>query len=153
MTMLLMLVTMSLSALAGRTTPSVVGDDAAVAAGDTCPTPHGRAAERVRMLLSSPLAPEMRARYNLGTASASDVRLLTDQHDRVTCEALWNALEATGTNLSPGDRVSFYRSGDTFFVPVSRSRRPAQPGAVQLDGYSSLDVYDSTYRLVGRFGA
>ncbi len=62
-------------------------------------------------------------------------------------------METSGTKLEPGDAVSFYRSGDTYFVPVSRHRRPAEPGLVQLDGFSSLDVYDSAYALVGRFGA
>lgn len=122
-------------------------------AGESCPPAHGRSAERVQNLLSSPLLPEMRARYNLGTASASDVQLLTDPRDRDTCRLLWEAMHAAQTGLEAGDRISFYRSGDTFFVPITRSRRPARPGVVQLDGYSSLDVYDSTFTLVGRFGA
>jgi hypothetical protein len=122
-------------------------------AGGGCPPAHPNAAQRVQNLLASPLLPEMRARYDLGTASASDIRLLTNQRDRETCRALRAALDATGTDLAPGDRVSFYRSGDTFFVPISRNRRPGRPGVISLDGYSSVDVYDAEFRLVGRFGA
>ncbi|HEX6041307.1 hypothetical protein [Longimicrobium sp.] len=122
-------------------------------AGESCPPAHEQSAERVRTLLSSPLLLQMRERYNLGTASAPDVRLLTNERDRDTCRALWEALRSTTTELGPEDRVTFYRSGDTFFVPILRSRRPGPPGGVGLDGYSSLDVYDSSLRLVGRFGA
>jgi hypothetical protein len=118
-----------------------------------CPPSHANSASRVQNLLGSPLLPQMRTRYNLGTASVSDIQLLTNEHDRDTCRALWNAVHSTGTKLTAGDRISFYRSGDTFFVPISRNRRPSARGAVQLDGYSSLDVYDSEYRLIGRFGA
>lgn len=142
-------------ALAGEPV-AVVADQqgAGVVAGEGCPSAHGRSALRVRNLLTSPLQTEMRARYNLGTASASDVQLLTEQRDGETCRALWAALHSTGTSLTEGDRVSFYRSGDTFFVPISRGRRPSgRPGVIQLDGYSSVDVYDSEFRLVGRFGA
>lgn len=127
---------------------------ASVVAGEGCPPAQGQSATRVRNLLTSPYVAEMRARYNLGTASASDIQLLTVQRDGETCRALWQALHATGTSLTAEDRVSFYRSGDTFFVPISRGRRPSgRPGVIQLDGYSSVDVYDSHFRLVGRFGA
>jgi hypothetical protein len=118
-----------------------------------CPSEHANSETRVRNLLSSPLLPEMRARYALGSASAENVQLLTSAHDRDTCRALWAALAESGTSLAPGDQVSFYRSGDTFFVPITRSRRPGAAGAVQLDGSSSLDVYDAGFRLIGRFGA
>lgn len=124
-----------------------------VPAGESCPPAHDRAADRVLTLLSSPLLPELKARYNLGTASPFNIQLLTNQADRDTCRALWGAVRATETDLRAGDRVSFYRSGDTYFVPITRSRRPARPGVVQLDGYSSLDVYDAAFRLTGRFGA
>lgn len=118
-----------------------------------CPPEHENAAMRVRTLLTSSLLPEMRRRFNLGTALAEDTRLLANESDRTVCRSLWDAIEASGASLSPGDRVSFYRSGNTYFVPVTRHRRPARPGALQLDGYSSLDVYDAAFRLVGRFGA
>lgn len=124
-----------------------------ITAGESCPPAHDQSAERVRTLLSSPLLPQMRTRFNLGTASALDVHLLTNPRDGAACRALWEALESAGTHLGAGDRVSFYRSGDTYFVPISRSRRPGKPGAIQLDGYSSLEVYDPALRLVGRFGA
>ena len=116
-----------------------------------CPSEHANSEQRVRNLLSSPLLPELRARYALGTASAENIQLLTSARDRDTCRALWRALEESGTNLSPGDYVSFYRSGSTFFVPITR-HRPGPPGVVQLDGSSSLDVYDASFQLVGRFG-
>lgn len=118
-----------------------------------CPAATPNAEARVRTLLTSPLLPELRARFDLGTASADSVRLLTSDRDREVCRALWDALRRAETALSPDDRVSFYRAGDRLFVPVTRHRRPSAPGAVQLDGYSSLDVYDSGYRLIGRFGA
>jgi limonene-1,2-epoxide hydrolase len=141
-------------ALAGRPAETVAAEQGAgFVAGESCPPAHGQSETRVRNLLSSPLLPEMAARFNIGTASASDVRLLTNRGDLETCRALWNALASSGTELSAEDRVTFYRSGDTFFVPISRSRRPGTPGAIQLDGYSSLDVYDAEFRLVGRFGA
>lgn len=87
---------------------------------ENCPAAYERAEIRIHGLLSSPLAPEMRRRFNLGTASADDVQLLTNSRDRETCLALWQAVSASGTVLSPGDRVAFYRSGDSFFVPISR---------------------------------
>lgn len=147
MSMLLFLVL----ALAGE--PVTGAPNEQEARGESCPPAHQQSAARVRNLLSSPLLPEMRKRFSLGTASVSDVQLLTSQRDRNTCRALWDGLQANGTNLAAGDRVTFYRSGDTYFVPISRSRRPARPGVLRFDGYSSLDVYDSAFRLVGRFGA
>lgn len=84
---------------------------------------------------------------------ADDIEPLTDAHDLDTCRELWNALEATDTSLTAGDRVSFFRSGDRFFVPILREGAAAPGATVRLDGYSSLDVYDAGYRLGGRFGA
>jgi hypothetical protein len=118
-----------------------------------CPPDDRNSGSRVRTLLTSPLIAEMRSRFDLGTASADDIQLLTNDRDLDTCRALWNALEESRTNLSPGDHVSFYRSGDTYFVPISRHRRPAKAGMIRLGGFSSLDVYDAAYALVGRFGA
>jgi hypothetical protein len=117
-----------------------------------CPPPHRNGDLSVRLFLSSPLLPEMRARFNLGTASIDDVQLLKMPEAGLACAALWRAVEENGTELSPGDHVSFYRSGDRFFVPIRRPR-PTRPGTIQIDGRSSLDVYDSEYRLVGRFAA
>jgi hypothetical protein len=151
MSILLFLV-LALSAGPGANVAEQQG--ASVVAGEGCPPAHRQSAMRVRNLLTSPFVAEMRARYNLGTASASDVQLLTVQRDAETCRALWDAVHSTGTSLTAEDHVSFYRSGDTYFVPISRTRRPSRtPGVVQLDGYSSVDVYDSQFRLVGRFGA
>jgi hypothetical protein len=147
-----MLLYVSLALAVAPITVSAGRADAVVGL-EHCPPSHPNSASRVQNLLGSPLLPQMRTRYDLGTASASDIRLLTDEHDRETCRALWTAVHAAETSLSAGDRISFYRSGDTFFVPISRSRRPSARGTVQLDGYSSLDVYDSGYRLIGRFGA
>jgi hypothetical protein len=128
------------------------GSTKAGAAGENCPPAYERSEMRVHGLLSSPLAPEMRRRFDLGTSSADDVHLLANSRDRETCVTLWQAVRASGTVLSPGDRVAFYRSGDTFFVPISR-KRAGRPGAIQLDGNSSLDVYNSRFQLVGRFTA
>lgn len=117
-----------------------------------CPPDHRNSGIRIRTLLGSPLLGEMRSRFDLGTASVDDIQLLTNDRDLDTCRALWKAVETSGTNLSPGDEVTFYRSGDTFFVAVTR-HRPVQPGVIRLDGTSSVDVYDPAYTLVGRFGA
>lgn len=118
-----------------------------------CPAAHPDAEGRIRSLLSNPLLPELRARFDFGTASADEIEPLTDERDLDTCRALWNALEATDTSLTAGDQVSFFRSGDRFFVPIQREGTAAPGATIRLDGYSSLDVYDAGYRLVGRFGA
>ena len=115
-----------------------------------CPAEHPRSAARVRIFLTNPLLPELRNRFDLGTASADDVRLLDGADDRETCAALWNALEETADALASEDQVTFYRSGDRFLVPITRYR-PAQPGVVRLDGPGALHVYDAEYRLIGRF--
>lgn len=138
--------------LAPVAAPASFASDPALLQHDRCPAGNANSETRVRNLLSSPLLPEIRARFDLGTASAENIQLLTSTRDRETCRALWAALAESGTSLSPADQVSFYRSGDTFFVPITRSR-PSAPGVVQLDGYSSLDVYDAEFQLVGRFGA
>lgn len=117
-----------------------------------CPAAHRNSDLSIRIFLSSPLLPEMRARFDLGTASADDIHLLRTAHDEETCNALWRVMEENGTELSPGDHVSFYRSGDRFFVPIRRHRLTA-PGVIQLDGRSSLDIYSSEYQLIGRFAA
>lgn len=118
-----------------------------------CPPAHANSAVRVLNFLSSPLLPEVRARYDLGTASPQDISLLMSDRDIETCRALWKALNENGTALAPGDHVSFYRSGSTFFVPITRQRQPRRPTVVQLDGSSSLDAYDAGYQLIARFGA
>jgi hypothetical protein len=120
--------------------------------GDACPPEHRNARLRVGNLLGSPLLPEIRARFDLGTASADDVRLLRNPGDRETCALLWEALERDGVTLAPAEAATFFRSGDVFLVPVSR-RSQAPAGAVRLDGRSALFVYDAEFRLVGRFGA
>lgn len=117
-----------------------------------CPPEHRNARVRVGNLLGSPLLPEVRARFDLGTASPEDVQLLRNPHDRATCDLLWRALEAEGPELAPGDAVTFFRSGDSYFVPIAR-RSQAPAGIVRLDGRSSLLVYDAGFRLVGQFGA
>lgn len=118
-----------------------------------CPSAQPLAATRIRNLLTTPLIAELRARFDLGTASADRVEALTNERDAQTCRALWQAVRASGTKLSAADSVSFYRSGNRFFVPILREP-PSAPGVViRLDGSSSVDVYDTEYRLVGRFGA
>jgi hypothetical protein len=117
-----------------------------------CPPDHGFAAWRIGNILNSPLLPDLRARFDLGTASAEDVRLLTNREDRETCVRLWEALEASGTKLNPADEVSFYQSGNVYFVPVTL-RPQLPPGVVRLDGGSALHVYDADFRLIGRFSA
>jgi hypothetical protein len=142
-----------LLALLATAPPAVVPDSDGLAFGGHCPSAQPLDATRVRNLLTTPLLPELRARFDLGTATADRIEPLTNERDLETCRALWQAVRASGTNLSPGDVVSFFRSGDRFFVPIRREP-PRAPGVViRLDGYSSLDVYDAEFRLVGRFGA
>lgn len=118
-----------------------------------CPAVHPDAEARIRNLLTTPLLPQLRARYDLGTASADDIQPLTSEADLATCQALWNALEAADTDLAASDQVSFFRSGNRFFVPIVRGRPLPAGVVIRLDGYSSLDVYDAGYRLIARFGA
>lgn len=140
-----------LAALAMHAPPVMARATEPAARVNPCPTPEPDAQARIHRLLTTPLIAELRARYDLGTAAAEDVRLLTNERDALTCEALRNAVDRNGSNLAEGDRVTFFRSGDRFFVPVTRERAPGPPGTIHLDGYSSLDVYDSEFRLIGRF--
>ena len=127
-------------------------NDVGTRAQPACPADHELARQRIGNLLGSPLLPEMRARFDLGTASVDDVRMLSEPGDRDACVRLWEAMEANGTGLGPSDTATFFQSGNRYFVPVSRhSQLP--PGVVRLDGPSSLDVYDNDFRLIGRFRA
>lgn len=121
--------------------------------GGDCPAVHADAEGRIRTLLTGPFLPELRARFDLGSATAEHIEPLTTESDLATCRALWQAVRTSGTNLSPGDRVSFYRSGNRLFVPIEREPPPAPGVVIRLDGNSSVDVYDAEYRLVGRFAA
>ncbi len=124
-----------------------------VTGGSDCPAAHPDAEPRVRTLLTGPFLPQLRAQFDLGSATAAHIEPLTDDRDAATCRALWQAVRTSGTNLSTADHVSFYRSGDRYFVPIRRER-PHAPGVViRLDGPSSVDVYDAEFQLVGRFAA
>lgn len=113
-----------------------------------CPPATEYSEGRVRIVLFSSLIDEMRARFDLGSASGDDIQLLENDRDRATCNALWRALDDDGIRLHPGDAVTFYRSGNRYFAPVSR-RLPDQ--GVRLDGGSFLAIYDDQFRLIGRF--
>ena len=117
-----------------------------------CPAANPEGAVRVQRLLQSPHIPELRRRFDLGTASADDVTPLTAAPDHAACDALWSAVAATDEPLRPGDSIGFYRSGDTYFVPIRRYRAP-QPGVTYLDGRSALHVYDANFELIGKFMA
>jgi hypothetical protein len=119
---------------------------------DPCPPNHASADRMVRIFLGNPLLPELSVHSRIGTANLGDIRLLTTEHDREICEALWTVIRANGTELKPADRLAFYRSGDRFFVPIDRSGRNSGPG-IWLDGESSLDIYTVEYDLIGRFWA
>jgi len=106
----------------------------------------------VRNLLTTPFISELRARFDLGSATADHIEPLADERYAETCRRLWEAVRTSGTKLASGDRLSFYRSGDRFFVPINREPPPAEGVVLRLDGYSSVDVYDAGFRLVGRFG-
>jgi hypothetical protein len=137
----------------GAATPSMTVPNGGNVAGGDCPVAHAEAKPRILNLLNTPFLSELRARFDLGTADAGDVEPLTNDRDTATCRALWQAVRTSGTRLSSGDSVSFYRSGNRFFVPIKRDL-PSAPGVViRLDGNSSVDVYDAEYRLVGRFAA
>jgi hypothetical protein len=115
-----------------------------------CPAAERNSAVRVQNVLGSPLIAEMRKHVDLGTASLDDIQLLRNPEHREICEALWNALREGETPLRSADAVSFYRSGDRYFVPIAR--RPP-PGVVRLGGPSSLNVYDMNYQLIARLRA
>jgi hypothetical protein len=149
----LLLVFVAPSLSLGSDTGAMRGEaEAAIVVGD-CPAPQADSGTRIRNLLTTPLLPELRARFDFGTASADDIQLLSNERDSETCRALWQAVRTGGTTLSPGDHLSFYRSGDRFFVPIHREGPPAPGVVIRLDGASSVDVYDAEYRLVGRFQA
>jgi hypothetical protein len=107
----------------------------------------------MRMFLSNPLLPEVRAQFDLGTAALDDIRLLTMQQDQGACETLWEVIRSNGTDLAANDEIAFYRSGDRYFVPIYRRGRDPRPNIIRFDGNNSLDVYDSEFRLIGRFKA
>ena len=148
-----MVYTLMLAVVLGLSSSGVTVQPGAVADPDTigCPPVHGRSEGRVQMVLSSPFLPEMRERFNLGTSSVESIRLLTDEQDRAVCRDLWRAVIRNGTRLPDDAELTFYKSGDTFFVPITRDKPP--PGVVRLDGTSTLDIYDAELHLVGRFRA
>ena len=133
------------------TTPALTARAAFASEPEACPAPHRFAELRVMNLLGSSPWPDW---VDMGKASAADVQLLTNARDRELCDTLWAAMRENGTDLRPGDQVTFYRSGDRYLVPIKRlPRRPLPPGTTQLGGDSTLDIYDSEYRLIGRFRA
>jgi hypothetical protein len=158
-----MLISLTFLALLAASVPAATSDRAGTmpepqriaSRQDACPPEHGWAESSVRKFLSNPLLPELqeRARFTVGTASVDDVRLLTSERDGEACGALWTAIRGNGTDLLPGDAITFYRSGGMYFVPIDRDSRTARPGVIQLDGNSSLDLYDAEFRLVARFTA
>lgn len=115
-----------------------------------CPAVERNAEVRVRNVLGSPLIAEIRKHVDLGTADLGDVEVLRNPEHREICEGLWAALSDGEAPLGPSDAVSFYRSGNRYFVPIARR---APPGVIRLDGPSSLNVYDTEYRLIARLGA
>lgn len=117
-----------------------------------CPAGNADAMWRIRNVLGSPLIAEMRQHVDLGTASLAEVRPLRLPEDREACVKLWEALDAEGTVLQAADAISFYRSGDRYFVPISR-RPPTRPGTIRLDGASAVHLYDAEYRLIARLAA
>lgn len=148
----LALLWLALSAVSAPPVPAGEANDTGIRLERACPPEHRNARLRIQNLLGSPLFPEIRARFGLGTASAEDVRLLSNPDDRETCVRLWEAMEANGTGLAPSDAATFFQSGNRYLVPISR-RPPLPPGVVRLDGGSSLYVYDADFRLIGRFRA
>jgi hypothetical protein len=121
----------------------------------SCPPAYRSSELRVYSFLTNPLLPLALERngLDLGTASSEQIQLLTDAEDREICDALWTAIQASQTDLSPSDQLAFYRSGNRFFVAIRRSGRNARPGVTQLDGNSTLDLYDDEYRLIARLRA
>ncbi|MBB4636421.1 hypothetical protein [Longimicrobium terrae] len=150
-TVIPLLVLLSVSPHVARGSGFTDAPQAPAVAEGGCPAPETDAEARIRRLLTTPLIADLRARYDFGTATADTVLLLTDECDRRTCDSLRTAIVESGANLTEKDRISFYRSGNRFLVPVSRHREVT--GTVHFDGHSSVDIYDADFRLVGRFMA
>jgi hypothetical protein len=115
-----------------------------------CPAPEPQAESRVTNFLSLPQLAELRKVADLGSASASDVHALAGEPDHERCAALRRAVASSGRRSNAGDRVAFYRSGDRYFVAIT-PRRPAD--RIRIGEHSMIEVYDTEYRLVGRFSA
>jgi len=146
----LTLLWLALSPMPVASAPASDANDTATRLESACPPEHRNARLRIGNLLGSPLWPEIRARFDFGTASVEDVRLLSNPDDREMCVRLFEAMEADGTVLAPGDKVTFFKSGNRYLIPIARHR---PPGVIRLDGPSSLDVYDADFRIIGRFAA
>jgi hypothetical protein len=117
----------------------------------SCPAPQERADSRIRAVLNGPFIAEIRARFDLGTASPDSIQLLTNVGDRQRCSAMWEVIDRERIPISPGDLMSFHRSGDRLFV-VYRER-PPPPGTIRIDGRSFVMVVDDRLRVIGRFMA
>jgi len=144
----LTLLWLTFSPMLAPSAPANDANDRATRLESPCPPEHRDARLRIGNLLGSPLWPRIQARFDFGTASVEDVRLLSNPDDRETCVRLWEAMEADGTLLAPADKVTFFMSGNRYLVPIAR-HQPA--GVIRLDGRSSLDVYDADFRIIGRF--
>jgi hypothetical protein len=118
--------------------------------GEACPPPLPRAEARVQHLLRIPGIRDLPERFDLGTAAPEDLRVLTSTRDRDTCLALRQALRAAGTNLREGDAVSFFRSGNRYFAPITPG--PGEPGVIRIGERGGIEVYDLQFRLMARFG-
>lgn len=117
---------------------------------DGCPAPDVESQSRVTNFLSLTQLADLRKVADLGSASSSDVRVLANEMDRVTCVALWRAVASSGRQTAAGDRVAFYRSGDRYFVPITP---PLPIDRIRLGEHSVIEVYDTQYRFIARFSA
>jgi hypothetical protein len=116
----------------------------------TCPGPvpedSGRVANVITLLRTNP---QLEGVADLGTATVSDVRALTDDRDRDACAALGRRVAETTRERHSGERMSFYRSGDRYFVTIS----PGEQTGIAFTHHSVVEVYDGEYHLIARLMA
>lgn len=146
----LTVLSLAFSAVFTTLPPAAASNDAGTQSQPACPADHQLAKPRIQNLLGSPRFPEIRTRFDFGTASLQDLRLLTNPGDHETCGRLWEAMATDGITPPPTDSVTFFKSGNRYMVPVT-STPPL--GVIRLDGPSGVNVYDASFRLIGRFRA
>jgi hypothetical protein len=86
---------------------------------------------------------------DLGTASASTVRVLSGEADRATCDAIRSAI-ASRREYGADHSLSFFRSGNRYFVPITP---PSPADRIRIGEHSVVEVYDHRFQLIERISA